>query len=197
MPSTANAWAVAIHQTLSGWDPIVNTFIALAPTLADPDDVANDCAAAWGDNDSFTKWQCNTLFITGITVRPLDGSSAGIDYSVSLFPNDNGQVAGTPIPPQVSFVIAKKSLVGGPKGRGRLYIAAMNRSSTNTNDDSWDSTLVSNMSAAANNWKSLMESGTATTGIGLPNKGGATAIVVSSVAARSYFGTQRRRVAGV
>lgn len=191
--SQSGTWQVAIKMAVAGSGTYVNVFRVLAPHPADAEVVAADCANAYADDDAFADVQSDQLTYESVTVQSLDGSSAGVVFGPSAFPNDNGSVTAPIISPQTAGLVTKRSLVGGPRGRGRLFIPGLTTLSLSTTKTTLDDTTLAQFQASASKFLELLEGGDLTTGMALPNLDASDPITVSELVARRYLGTQRRR----
>jgi hypothetical protein len=193
VPSIADVWQCIVLSHCGGFHA-ENVFHVAAPTLSDPDDVAQDCADAWSANSSISKIQSHNLKYDGLTVQPFDGSSAPISYSNSIFDNDEGQAAATQVSPQVALVITKRTLTSGRSHRGRFYIAGMRIDYLDTASAQWDSSHATAIQDCAIALLSGLQGGSVVTDLLVYSPFLNSVTVVSSLLARiSYLGTQRPR----
>jgi hypothetical protein len=164
-----------------------------APHNSDPEEVATDVGHAYTDDTSFPAFQVDALSYDQVTVTPLDGSSAGIVFGDDVFDVATGSRNADMVAPQVAAVVTKRTGVGGPKGRGRMYIPGATSEGLNDHETGWKSDSLAGMVTCASAFHSLIDGGSVTTDLLLPNGTSNNPLTVTTLDVQAYLGTIRRR----
>jgi hypothetical protein len=193
VPNLANTWQATIKGSTASWHA-ETVFHVTAPTLSDPEDVANDCAGAWTATGSIWSIQSSGFSYDDVTVQPYDGSSAPTSFDASHFAHAAGSSGSGPVPPQVCWVITKRSLLAGRANRGRLYVPAIESDFLEPGSARWNSTHSTAMQDAADAFRDAIEAGTVTTELVIYSRKNNTKATISALVSRTgYLGSQRRR----
>lgn len=186
------AWLAVVQMTIDSgiYD---NVLMVQAPHDSDATDVAHDVGHAYTDDTSFPAFQVDALQYTSVTVTPLDGESAGVVFTGDVFDVTNGSRNADMVAPQVAAVMTKRTDVGGPRGRGRMYIPGATSEGLNDHETGWKSDSLAGMQACGGAFLSLLETGDVTTGLLIPNGTSNNPLIVGTVQMQAYLGTVRRR----
>jgi len=195
MPFTpqTNIWECAVQQRIGTGQPMVNVFRVFADWDDDPEQVATDCAQAWSDDASFQLYQAAALEYETYTVRRVQDPSLGYVFPGSIGANTTGNVGAAQVAPQVALTVTKLSATGGRKGRGRFYVPGIAVTESESGNVSWDDSDMANLQVAADNFYNLIQLGSSTSALTLPNGDSSDPITVTSLLVRQQYGTQRRR----
>jgi len=193
MTAQTNIWLCSVEMSVLASQPMVCTFRARAPWGEAPADVAQDVANAWMDDASFASLMSSDLTIDQVTVGKVEAVFLGHVFSGTIAPNTSGLVEQKIVAPQVSLVVTKRSGIGGRKGRGRLYVPGLTGLSAAADNLTWSSSEFTTIDTAVQQFFALMNNGSVTTGLTLPNGTSSDPIEVTELAHQPYFGTQRRR----
>lgn len=192
IPTSVDTWRVTYHQKVSTVK--METVIHVtAPWTADPHAVASDAAAAWMATGSINVIQCSSVAYGDITVQPYDGVTAPLTLTVTGYSGSSGNATGSPVPCQVSAILTLRSLLAGRSRRGRVYIAGLQSIWVESGGARWDSTHLSNIQAAGNAWRTALNGSTTIDELSIYSVHLNSKTSCSSILARQYFGTQRRR----
>ena len=186
------AWLAAMQMSIDA-GVYVNVFMVQAPWASDALDVATDVGKAYTDTDSFPAFQCDILSYDQVTVTPLDGESAGIVFGQEVFDELAGTRTADMVAPQVAAVMTKRSQVGGPQGRGRMYLPGATSEGLNDHETGWKSDSLAGMQTCAETFFAFINNGSATTGLMLPRGASANPLLCTTVDVQAYLGTIRRR----
>lgn len=107
-----------------------------------------------------------------------------------------GTVAGQTLPTQVSGIITLRTLWGGRKNRGRVYVPFPSENSMDANADptaAYKTLLQTFGGVLTIPWTTVGAGGTTTIAMVLKNKDFPATPPIFQAEARSYFATQRRR----
>ena len=155
-------------------------------------DVASDVGAAWvlmiqTTNQFSAQYQANQL-----DVLPLDGVSATVSFVPASWPVA-GETANQPVPSNVARIITLQTGIGGRSNRGRIFLAGEDNGDMLATSTAWEPTKTVDMFGAAEAFFSALNPGPGGSQLVVASYKLASARPVTSVVARPYLGTQRRR----
>lgn len=197
MTPQTDVWLASVIGRVNASAPMVVTFRVLAPWEDSAETVATDVANAWSDDESFVKLMSDDYTVESYIVGRVQEEFLGLPFSGTIGPNSGGLVEQAIMAPQAALIVTKRSNIGGHKGRGRMYIPALTPLSANADRTAWSSSEFTNIDTCVQTFFSLLQGGESTQGMSLPNGTSSDPITVTSLAHRSYFGTQRRRATTV
>lgn len=194
VPSLPNTWRITYAWQQGTPSQIAEVVIHVtAPTLADPLLVAGEAASAWMVASGLCTRSVPTLFGTSITVQPYDGSSAPTVTTPGSWAGQAMTGIGSAVPSNVAMVITKRTLLSGRAYRGRIFLPAVATSMLDVGAVQWTNTAVTNTSAAAMTTLTKLKGGPTITDMVVYSHVHNTKASVSSLIARQWLGTQRRR----
>jgi hypothetical protein len=188
LPVITNGFYCAYRTVQGGVQSAEQTFTVESGTGMSTADVAGILETAWGDNiDAVTS---NFTALTSISVQPLDGVS-----SADVYPAEGtGTVTGDALPASICMITTLRTGEAGRSKRGRIFWGGMTSTQLATSHEQWSATTVSNWQGAVDTWLSDLAGEGLTLEVLSRELGVGT--TVSTIVARSYIGTQRRRLTG-
>ena len=183
--------AVQYHADLTTF---VTTFGIQANEAADPADVANDVALAWGASDSLCHVQSSAVDLDGVTVNDLTQTRASVFHDFSNAENDSGQSGSGRLPPQAAFVYTMLTGLGGRSHRGRIFLGGVSTDFVDGSRQFWTDSGGDFATAAAGLLTALDGSSTTAAVLMLNSRKLSTLFPITSMRPNlKYIGTQRRR----
>ena len=192
LPIITDVCRVTVNQSMGGrfMCNVLHVWKAGATNLAQ--DAAADVGAAWIAAGSIKSKQSGDLSLDSITALPLDGSAAGVTVIPGGWPTTGSQ--GTAAEAcQVARIVTLKTGFGGRSRRGRMYIAGITISEVETDSTQWTVASTAAFQTAMLNFAGALDPGPQGTNLVVASYTNADFELVTSVEARRYFGTQRRR----
>jgi len=186
-----DAYYFVIRHSIPSADQAVCTGSVQAAGTMDLQDVADDIAQAWSDDDSIHHIQSSHVTYSDVTVYRLNGASAPV--SSSDFANPTGQQTPFPAPPQCARIVTLRTGTIGRAHRGRMYIPGEPIDALETDGARWDSSTTGTVTDAFNQFRTLLDGNGLT--LAVLSRLNSSQSPVTSISVRSYLGTQRRRVA--
>jgi hypothetical protein len=137
--------------------------------------------------------QTTDTTLLDVTVLPLDGSSASGSSDFSAADNQTGVLSGPTLPPNACGVLTLRTDTRGRSHRGRIYLGGIAQSSLNSNQQTFTTTFVSAAETYAYNFRANLAGESAALDLCVASYMLASSSLVTSIVARNYVGTQRRR----
>lgn len=186
LPVIPNAVRVGINWTASAGVKPYNVFHVITAS-SDMAQLAEDIGTALDPNKgSMFRPVGENFSFTTVTLTPLDGTTAGVEYPIGTSVSGGGSGE---ILPAVCALVSLRTITRGPRGRGRVYLGPVAESETNNG-------LINNNALVTAGWQDFdadlaATSSAASLGVASYTHaeiGGATSIFCEHAAA-----TQRRR----
>jgi hypothetical protein len=194
VPSLVDTWKIT--QTWNVGSPAYVAeivFHVTAPTLADPQLVANEVGAAWMVTGGPKTLQSVSAVGGPISVQPYDSATAPYVLSSPGFTGQPMVATGNAVPAQTAMIVTKRTLLSGRSYRGRIFVPAMQAALVQTDGTQWLSSSVTSFQTEIGNWKTKLEAGPTITKLVVYSYLHNTKANVSALLVRQYLGTQRRR----
>jgi len=192
LPVISGIYRCTVNQLL-GDEPIANVLHFSATGSPTAAAVGAAFALGWGKTGGISVLQSNQLLYKTWHCTPLDGSSIGADGDFSLANKQAGASATASVPVNVALVLSLQTGLRGRSNRGRIYFAGVNTAQVDVPAAHW---APGTLTAAVTEWGVMVSqwaSGTPALAPVVASYKLATANLVSGVAARRDFGTQRKR----
>jgi len=192
LPVITDCFRCTINGTI-GTDVADNVIHLLNPGGAGAQaDCASDLGAAWITLIQSFDVVVDTYQFNSISVLPLDGTSATVEYVPATWPQ-GGTGSAPPVPSLVARIITWNTGVGGRSNRGRSYIAGEHSADIIAPATLWTPESTDNWTTAAGAFIAALNPGPGGSTLAVASYKLASARPVTSAIARQYFGTQRRR----
>lgn len=186
LPTIPNAVRVGLNWSASAGVKPYNVFHVITDT-DDMAQLATDLGTAFNTNQDgmFLAVGENFSFAT-VTLTPLDGATAGVEYPLGHVITGGGSGA---IIPSSAALVSLRSITRGPRGRGRLYLGPVSEGEV-------DNGKVNNNGAMTTAWQAFDEDLAATSSLaslGIASYKHAEISGASSIFVENALATQRRR----
>jgi hypothetical protein len=192
LPVITDVCRVSVNGTLSS-EPSVNVIHVLNSNGATQvADVATDVGVAWLALINTASLFSGDYTAHDLTILPLDGTSMSQTLTPTSWPF-NGSSSDLVTPSLVARVITLNTGVGGRSNRGRMFLAGEKSTDVDSPGTQWSGASSGFMQTASDAFLAALNPGASASQLVVASYLLASARPVTSVLARTYFGTQRRR----
>lgn len=154
MPTAPGFGNVSIELALLGFPRKAYITFGIRPTMTNPNTMASAVKGSLVGATSFLGKLSSSVTVTGVKV------SYGTDGGEDLVGFDVGNVAGTAaggtVTPNVALLVHKRTLRGGRRGRGRLFIPWILLETNVDNAGTVDTTTLTATQTAMDNWRAAL-----------------------------------------